>query len=239
VSGGRKNLLSSSGRKGHSGRTDATAHLETARQLSARSRPSGTTTCGETAYAHAPLSCGSRSTSSRRTTGRKTAITNLQTTGLRPCYRNQPQRRDARAQLRTGHQDLRSYFPQSNSGHGPHNSPPIVASQARRPACLSLDIRQRSPERTNQDGHYPTFAGISRHRRQYRRSIEINKQSCTRIDQTRPAGRRDHTAAGPGRVLTILEWAAGLKWVFGTTSWAAPVTTLPKLSAAVAFAFAF
>jgi hypothetical protein len=54
-----------------------------------------------------------------------------------------PTVRDARAQLQTGHQDLRSYFSQATVATTDHTAPtPIVTSPAH-PNVPLLDIRQR------------------------------------------------------------------------------------------------
>jgi hypothetical protein len=98
-------------------------------------------------------------------------------------------------------------FLPSNSGHhGPHNShadSSEPSSYKRAPPAYPAALS----ERTNQDGHAllrhsPVFP---RHRRQYYLNpLDINKQSCTRIDKL-IVGRGIIPAAGPGRTFPILE----------------------------------
>jgi hypothetical protein len=154
--------------------------------------------------------------------------------------------RDARAQLQTGHQDLRSYFPQQATvATGPQSrnadSPRSITNRSSRPPQLFLlsssghhgphsshadsnepSSSKRAPpghpaalsERTNQDGHAllrnsPVFP---RYRRQYHLNpLDINIQSCTRIDK--PQSRsRDYTCRRSGSNLSYIGIdAAGLQ----------------------------
>jgi hypothetical protein len=74
--------------------------------------------------------------------------------------------RDARAQLRTGHQDLRSYFPPSNSGrHGPQSShtdsprrPRVITNWSSRPLQLFLSSNSghHGPHSCHADSNEPS-----------------------------------------------------------------------------------
>jgi hypothetical protein len=134
----------------------------------------------------------------------QSARTRMATTDHRAAT---PTVRDARAQLQTGHQDLRSYFSKATVPTTNHTAAtPIVTTPARLNVPL-LDIRQRfQSARTSFLRHSPVFP---RHRRQYHLNpLDIN------IDK--PQSRsRGHTCRRSGSNLSYSgTYAAELKIKF-------------------------
>jgi hypothetical protein len=198
---GRKNLLSSSGRTATpSGKIGAQSH--TRMEKSARV---------EMAYSHGPLMLAQDQRVldvplEERLQSRTSELLAWAKTMLPAINRSV---RDARAQLQTGHQDIRNYFSQAT-----------VATTVRRGSSKRAPAGYSAARSglTNQDGHpffrhSPVFPG---HRRQchHLNPSDINQPPCTRIDK--PQNRsRGHTCRRSGSNLSYTGIdATGLKIKF-------------------------
>jgi hypothetical protein len=114
---------------------------------------------------------------------------------------------DARAQLQTGHQDLRSYFPQATVATTDHTAATPIVTNPARPNVPLLDIRQRfqsartrmatfSPEIRQ---YFPGIAGSATYIHWTSTNNHVHEFTNLR------AGRGVILAAGPGRTFPILE----------------------------------